>query len=52
MSERQEHKRRYNRRLQFFVEFGKWLEKEPPFIRFISWHRWKKQRSVWEEEEE
>lgn len=52
MSERQEHKRRYNRRLQFIAEFGKWLEKEPSMIRIISWWRWKKQRPVWEEEEE
>lgn len=52
MSERQEHKRRYNRRLQFIAEFEKWLEKEPSMIRIISWWRWKQQRPVWEEEGE
>lgn len=51
MSERQEHKRRYNRRLQFIAEFEKWLEKEPSMIRIISWWRWKQQRPVWEEGE-
>lgn len=51
MSESREHKRRYNRRLQYIEEFRKWIEKEPPIIRIISWWRWKKQRPVWEEEE-
>lgn len=47
MSERQEHKRRYNLRLQYIAEFQKWLDKEPPFWRFFKWHRLKKARPVW-----
>lgn len=52
MSERQEHKKRYNQRLEFIAHFTKWLEKEPPMIRIISWWRWKKQRPVWKVDEE
>lgn len=49
MSERQEHKRRYNLRLQFIAEFEKWMNREPPMIRLRKWHKWKKQRPVWKE---
>lgn len=51
MSEKQEHKKRYNLRLQYIAEFGKWLESEPPMVRIFAWWRWKKQRPVWREEE-
>ena len=50
MSERQEHKRRYNRRLEYIAQFAKWLEQEPPMFRIVKWRRWKKARPVWEEE--
>ena len=52
MSEKQEHKKRYNLRLQYIAEFGKWLEAEPPMVRIFAWWRWKKQRPVWKEAEE
>lgn len=49
MSERQEHKKRYNARLAFIADFEKWLNREPPLHRFIQWHRWKKERPIWKE---
>ena len=51
MSERQEKKKRYNRRLEFIARFDKWLRNEPPIWRFFKWHRWKKNRPMWEETE-
>ena len=35
MSEKQEHKRRYNRKLEFIAHF-------------IKWHKWLKQKPVWD----
>ena len=49
MSERQEHKKRYNLRLQYIAEFQKWLDREPPMLRVFKWRRWKRERPVWEE---
>ena len=49
MSESREHKRRYNLRLEFIAEFGKWLDREPPMIFLWRWRKWKKERPVWEE---
>lgn len=47
MSERQEHKKRYNLKLQYIAEVTKWLQAEPPMIRFWAWHKWKRQKPVW-----
>ena len=52
MSERQEHKRRYNRRLEFISHSQNWLDCEPPMVLIFHWWRWKKQRPVWEDDEE
>jgi hypothetical protein len=52
MSERQEHKRRYNQRLEYIAAFQKWIEQEPPMIRIVKWHSWKKRRPVWRGGEE
>lgn len=49
MSERQEHKKRYNLRLQYIAEFQKWLDREPPMFRVFKWRRWKRERPVWVE---
>ncbi len=49
MSEKQEHKRRYNLRLQYIAEFEKWLKEEPPVVLFWKWRSWKRRRPVWEE---
>jgi len=49
MSERQEHKRRYNLRLQYIAEFQKWLDREPHMLRVFAWRRWKMERPVWVE---
>ena len=38
MSERQEHKKRYNQKLEYIAKFEKWLDKEPPIINFFAWH--------------
>jgi hypothetical protein len=46
MSERQEHKKSYNQKLEYIARFEKWLEKEPPIIRYIAWRKWKKERPV------
>lgn len=47
MSESREHKKRYNLRLEYIAEFNKWLDREPPRMRTIKWHRWKKERPIW-----
>lgn len=44
MSERQEHKKRYNLRLEYIASFTGWLESEPPMILFWKWRRWKNNR--------
>ena len=44
MSERQEKKRRYNQNLEYIADFNRWLNEEPPILKFISWHNWKKAR--------
>ena len=49
MSERQEHKKRYNLRLQYIAEFGKWQDREPPMWKIFAWHRWKAERPKWVE---
>lgn len=52
MSERQEHKKRYNLRLQYIAEYNKWLDREPPLWRVFSRKRWKAERPVWRYEHE
>lgn len=47
MSERQEHKRRYNQRLQYIAEVYKWLETEPPIYMYLKWKKWQKRRPTW-----
>ncbi len=47
VSERQEHKRRYNMRLQYIAEFDKWLLREPPMWRVLKWRKLKRERPVW-----
>ena len=49
MSERQEHKKRYNLRLQYIAEFNKWLDREPPMWAQIRRQAWKRRRPVWKE---
>ena len=49
MSERQEHKRRNNLRLQYIAEFQKWLDREPPILKILKWKQWKSERPVWTE---
>lgn len=44
MSEKREKKRRYNQNLEYIAAFNKWLDTEPPILRFISWRKWKKAR--------
>ena len=47
MSERQEHKKRYNLRLEYIAKFNKWLEAEPSMILFWRWRKWRNSRPVW-----
>jgi len=47
MSERQEHKRRYNQRLEYIANFEKWLATEPPMYRVFKWKKWKNIRPQW-----
>lgn len=50
MSESREHKRRYNKRLEFIAEFEKWLAKEPPMLPFFwRFRKWKDARPVWKD---
>lgn len=51
MSEKQEHRKRYNRKLIYIAEFDKWLDSEPSMFNLIAWHKWKKQRPVFNEVE-
>lgn len=50
MSEKQEKRRRQNQRLEYIADFNNWLDTEPPIVRFISWHRWKKARPILKED--
>ena len=52
MSEKQEKKRRYNQRLEYIADFNKWLDTEPPILRPIAWHRWKKSRPIFKKMDE
>lgn len=55
MSEKREHKRRYNLRLEYIARFEKWLKEEPPMWMFLKWNKWRNSRPVmnsrhiWEE---
>ena len=52
MSEKREKRRRYNQRIEYIANFNKWLDTEPPIVRLISWHRWKKSRPIFEKTDE
>lgn len=52
MSEKREHKRRYNLRLEYIAHFYKWLENEPPMILFWRWRKWKNARPIWDNSKE
>ena len=47
MSERQEHKKRYNMRLEYIARFNKWLDAEPPIVFFWRWKKRKNNRPIW-----
>lgn len=49
MSERREHKRRYNLQLEYIARFSNWLNNEPPMILFWRWRKWKKERPIWDD---
>lgn len=40
MSGRQEHKKRYNTKLQFIREWDKWMEQRPPIIKRKAFKLW------------
>lgn len=42
MSEKQEHKKRFNAKVRWVREFEKWLASEPSMLRIFAWHKWKK----------
>lgn len=46
MSERREHRRRYNQKLEYIAEFCKWLDAEPPALLIFKWRRWKRSRPI------
>ena len=52
MSEKREHRRRYNLRLEYIAHFEDWLNNEPPMILFWKWKKWKKERPIWNDIEE
>lgn len=47
MSERKEHKRRYNLKLEYIEKFNRWCEAEPPMIFIFRWRKWKRSRPIW-----
>lgn len=49
MNGKQEHKRRYNQKLEYIANFEKWLAFEPPKILFWRWRKWKRSRPVWKD---
>ena len=49
MSEKREHRRRYNSRLEYIARFENWLNNEPPMILLWKWKKWKKERPVWKD---
>lgn len=50
MSERSEHKRRYNLRLEYIAHFEMWLREEPPMLPlFWRWRKWRDRRPTWED---
>lgn len=46
MSEKMEHRRRLNEKLNYIQRYELWLLYEPPMYRLIAWHRWKKNRPM------
>lgn len=50
MSEKQEHRRRFEARLRYLARFEAWLAAEPPMWKIFSWVRWKSSRPQLEEE--
>lgn len=44
MSEKQEHRRRFNMRYEYVKAMEAWLAVEPSMIRFIKWHKWARRR--------
>lgn len=47
MSEKQEHRRRWQLRLQYISAYDAWLLREPPLWRVFSRRKWMKDRPVW-----
>lgn len=47
MSERREHKNRYNQKLEYIARFYNWLDDEPSMIHIFRWRKWKKARPIW-----
>ena len=41
MSERQEKKARYTKKLEFICAYLEWLEAEPSMVNVFAWARWK-----------
>ncbi len=44
MSERQEHKKRFNAKVAWCRAFEEWLRNEPSMFRIFAWRKWKKQK--------
>lgn len=49
MSEKQEHKKRFQMRMRYVAEYDKWLSREPSMWRVIAWHRWKAEKPIMED---
>jgi hypothetical protein len=49
MSEKQEKRKRFERRMEYVSEFNAWLMKEPPMWKFRAWLHWKKTRPAMED---
>lgn len=49
MSEKQEHRKRLNAKVEWIRAFEEWLQKEPSMIRIFKWRKWKKSKPNYED---
>ena len=49
MSEKQEHRKRLNAKVEWIRAFEKWLHEEPSMVRVFKWRKWKKAKPNYED---
>jgi hypothetical protein len=48
-SNKNNHRRRYNAKLEYIAKITNWLEAEPKMYHIFAWRRWKKNRPIYRE---